>query len=191
MSTEKNKQKKFLAYLATLVGGILLLSGIAASLGYFGLPALLGSSLSGEDLLGIQLGEMATIFLGLIGGGLALFHGLGAIANKHSSPLKLPPFYFFYILFALTLGLGSLLLNYPISTEYLFPPLFLLGAALENPEGAHVAVCVRKDGTRGGKPAALRQLPERAGRRVAVCPPVCYLRPLQGDGGRGLSTDAR
>lgn len=115
---------KFFAYLAVLVGGLLLLSGIAAFFGYFGLAAF------GEDVLGPQLGQMAGMFLGLICGALAVYHGLSSIANRRSGPLKLPPPYFFWIAFALALGLGNLLLNFHAAEDFLFPPVFLLGAAL-------------------------------------------------------------
>jgi len=130
MITTNSKPSKLLAYITTFVGILLLLSGIIASAGYLGLPLISSMDFISENILEIQLGEMATMFLGLVGGGLTIFHGLASIANRPSRPLNLPPFYFFYILFALTLGLGSLLLNFPIASEYLFPPLFLLGAAL-------------------------------------------------------------
>lgn len=130
MENNMKKPNKFLAYLAVIFGGILLLSGFIASAGYLGLPLLAGDDFISEAILGIQVGEMATMFWGLIGGSLAIFHGLRSIANKPSSQLRLPRFYFFYILFALVLGVGSLLLNSDFPGEYLFPPIFLLGAAL-------------------------------------------------------------
>ena len=129
MAKTNSKPSKFLAYLVVFLGGLLLLSGLIASAGYLGLPLIADDFIS-DYILGIQIGEMATMFWGLIGGGLALFHGLRSIANKPSSPLRLPRFYFFYILFALVLGLGSALLNSTFPAEYLFPPIFLLGAAL-------------------------------------------------------------
>ncbi len=130
MENNIKKTNKFLAYLVVFLGGILLLSGFIASAGYFGIPFFAGDDFIGRAILGIQIGAMATMFWGLIGGGLALFHGLRSIANKPSSQLKLPRFYFFYIFFALVLGLGSLLINADFLGEYLFPPIFLLGAAL-------------------------------------------------------------
>ncbi|HSG43613.1 MAG TPA: PrsW family glutamic-type intramembrane protease, partial [Anaerolineales bacterium] len=63
-------------------------------------------------------------------GGLALFHGFGSIANYTSSFFKLPSFYIFWIVLGLALGLGVLVLENDISTELLFPPLFILGASL-------------------------------------------------------------
>jgi RsiW-degrading membrane proteinase PrsW (M82 family) len=39
-------------------------------------------------------------------------------------------FYFFWIAFALVLGLGNVLLNFGLAVGFLFPPLFVLGAAL-------------------------------------------------------------
>ena len=117
---------RFLAYAAVLVGGLLLLSGLAAVVGYLGLPL----RAFGEDLLGPQLGQMAGMFLGLVCGTLAIYHGLGSILNRPSRPLKLMPVYLFWIAFAVVLGLGNVALNFHVSEEYLFPPLFLLGAAL-------------------------------------------------------------
>src|SRR3989304_4076720 len=117
---------RFLAYAAVLVGGLLLLSGLAAVVGYLGLPL----RAFGEDLLGPQLGQMAGMFLGLVCGTLAIYHGLGSILNRPSRPLKLMPVYLFWIAFAGVLGLGHGALNFHVSEEYLFPPLFLLGAAL-------------------------------------------------------------
>ena len=133
MTKTNSKPSKFLAYIVVFLGGLLLISGLAASAGYLGLPLIVKELAGGdfsENILGIQIGEMATMFWGLFGGILAIFHGLRSIANKPSSPLRLPRFYFFYILFALVLGLGSALLNSTFPTEYLFPPIFLLGAAL-------------------------------------------------------------
>jgi RsiW-degrading membrane proteinase PrsW (M82 family) len=122
----ENKPSKFWAYLAVLVGIMLVLLGLAALIGYLGLPLFLPV----DDVLSYNLGQMAAIFLGLVGGSLAVFHGLASIREHHSSPLKLPSFYVFWIGLALVLGLGSLVLNFEIATEYLFPPLFILGAAL-------------------------------------------------------------
>jgi RsiW-degrading membrane proteinase PrsW (M82 family) len=39
-------------------------------------------------------------------------------------------FYFFWIAFAIVLGLGNVLLNFAVAVGFLFPPLFVLGAAL-------------------------------------------------------------
>jgi len=124
---------------AVIVGGLLLLGGAAAVFGYLGLPLFFG-----EELLGAQLGQMAGMFLGLGGGALAVYHGLGSILNRPSHPLKLPPPYFFWIAFAVVLGLGNVLLNFHILEEFLFPPVFLLGAAL--PTASVVAWAARRLG---------------------------------------------
>ncbi len=127
METEASSRPgKFFAYVAVLVGGLLLLSGLAAVVGYLGLPFVA----FGEDVLGSQLGQMAGMFLGLVCGALAVYHGLMSILNRRSHPLKLPPVYLFWIVFAVVLGLGNVLLNFGIAADYLFPPVFLLGAAL-------------------------------------------------------------
>ena len=116
----------FWAYIAVLVGAFLILSGIAAVLGYLGLPLIS----FGEELLIYQLGVFAAIFLGLGCGTLAVYHGLGAISNRATSLIKFPTFWVFWIVLALVLGLGNLLLNTEVGVAYLFPPLFFLGAAL-------------------------------------------------------------
>jgi succinate-acetate transporter protein len=92
METEASSRPgKFFAYVAVLVGGLLLLSGLAAVVGYLGLPFVA----FGEDVLGSQLGQMAGMFLGLVCGALAVYHGLMSILNRRSHPLKLPPVYLF------------------------------------------------------------------------------------------------
>jgi RsiW-degrading membrane proteinase PrsW (M82 family) len=126
MNEKISPPSKFWAYVAILFGGFLLLAGCTATGGFLGLPILP----FGEDLLGEQLGEMAGIFLGLICGPLALVHGFNSVLNRRSGSLKLAPPYIFGIVFALALGLGNIVLNLEISEEILFPPLFLLGAAL-------------------------------------------------------------
>jgi len=102
-----SKPSKWLAYLSVITGGILFLSGIAALLGYLGLPMLVAD----ETLLASQLGQIAAITLGLVGGGLGVFHGLGSILERRSSSFKLPPYYLFLLVFALVLGLGNLLIT--------------------------------------------------------------------------------
>ncbi len=124
MNTQK--PSKSWAYVVVFVGGLLLLGGVAAVIGYLGLPF----TVVGEDILGQQLGQMAGMFLGIICGSLAVFHGLMSILNRASRPLKLPPVYFFAASFAVLLGAGNLVLNFDIAPELVFPPLFLLGAAL-------------------------------------------------------------
>jgi len=117
---------KFWAYIAVIVGLLLMFSGLAAVIGYFGLPVLLPE----DDLLSSELGVIAAIFLGLVCGSLAVYHGMSSINNRQSSTLKLPSFYIFWIMLGLTLGLGTLIINIDIASEFLFPPLFVLGASL-------------------------------------------------------------
>lgn len=117
---------KVLAVIATIVGALLLLGGCTAGIGYLGLF----SAAPRENILSAQLGQMAAAFLGLISGGLAVIHGLGSILNRRSKPLKFAPFFVFWIIFALVLGLGNLLLNVHVSEKFLFPFIFLLGASL-------------------------------------------------------------
>jgi RsiW-degrading membrane proteinase PrsW (M82 family) len=126
MTTTVSQPGKFWAYVAVVCGGLLLLSGCAAAISYLGLPILT----FGEDILAMQLGQMAGVFLGLVGGGLVVYHGLGVIVDRPSHQFKLPPFYLFWLAFAVVLGLGNVLLNFHVAEEFLFPPLFLLGAAL-------------------------------------------------------------
>jgi RsiW-degrading membrane proteinase PrsW (M82 family) len=126
MNEKTSPPSKFWAYVAVFFGGFLLLAGCTATGGFLGLPILS----VGEDLLGAQLGEMAGIFLGLVCGSLALVHGFNSVLNRRSGSFKLAPPYIFGIVFALVLGLGNIILNFDISVELLFPPLFLLGAAL-------------------------------------------------------------
>jgi RsiW-degrading membrane proteinase PrsW (M82 family) len=124
---------KFWAYVAVIAGGGLLLSGLAAAIGYLGLPFYnFGKYLLylQNTILGLQLGQVAGMFLGLVCGALALYHGFGSIINRASHPLRLPPFYLFWLVFALVLGLGNVVLNFHVAEAFLFPPLFLLGAAL-------------------------------------------------------------
>jgi RsiW-degrading membrane proteinase PrsW (M82 family) len=117
---------KFWAYIAVIVGILLMLLGLAALIGYFGLPVFLPV----DDLLSYNLGQIAAIFLGLFCGPLAVYHGMSSISNRKSSTLKLPSFYIFWIMLGLVLGLGTLIINTDIASEFLFPPLFVLGAAL-------------------------------------------------------------
>ncbi len=98
---------KFWAYIAVIVGILLMLLGLAALIGYFGLSSFL---LVG-DLLSYNLGQIAAIFLGLFCGPLAIYHGMSSISNRPSSKLRLPPFYIFWIILGLVLGLGTLIIN--------------------------------------------------------------------------------
>ena len=117
---------KFWAYVAVLVGAFLLLTGVAAVFGYLGLAAFF----TDEDWLGMWIGPVAAASLGLVGGGLAVIHGLRSILGRSSRPLRMPPIYFFWISFALVLGVGNVLLSFHVAERFLFPILFLFGAAL-------------------------------------------------------------
>src|SRR5262249_12031105 len=101
-ATMETKPSKFWAFVAVIVGLFLLLSGIAAVVGYLTLPAWLPF----QDALAYELGNIAALYLGLVGGVLAIYHGIGSIANHKSSLFKLPAFYLFWIILALVLGLG-------------------------------------------------------------------------------------
>jgi len=122
----QTQPSKFWAYIAVLTGIFLLLSGIAATVGYLALPL----ALPFDDALSYELGNIVGLYLGLFGGSLAIYHGIKSINRRPSSILKLPAFYIFWIILALILGFGNLILNFDISTDYLFPPIFVLGAAL-------------------------------------------------------------
>jgi len=122
----ETKPSKFWAYIAVLTGIFLLLSGIAATVGYLALPLALPFG----DALSYELGNIAALYLGLFGGALAIYHGLNSINGRPSSLFKLPVFYIFWIVLALVLGIGNLILNTDIASDYLFPPIFVLGAAL-------------------------------------------------------------
>jgi RsiW-degrading membrane proteinase PrsW (M82 family) len=117
---------KFWAYISVVVGLLLMLSGLAALIGYFGIPIFSPAN----DYLSDELGEIAGVFLGLFCGSLAVYHGMSSISNRKSSTLKLPSFYIFWIVLGMVLGLGTLIINIDIASEFLFPPLFVLGAAL-------------------------------------------------------------
>jgi RsiW-degrading membrane proteinase PrsW (M82 family) len=137
---DTQRPSKFYAYVAVLIGGFLTLSGLAAVIAYLGLPLLA----YGNNVLSQQLGQMAAMFLGLICGPLVVYHGFKSIRNATSRQFKLPPFYFFWIVFAVILGLGNLVLNFRALVNYIFPMAFLLGAAL--PTLAVVAYAGRKLG---------------------------------------------
>ena len=122
----ESKPSKFWAYVAILAGGLLMLAGIAALIGYLSLPI----SFLFEDILSYEIGQIAAVYLGLFCGPLAAFHGFKSITNSQSSLVKMPAFYIYWIILALVMGLGSLILNIELSVELLFPPIFMLGAAL-------------------------------------------------------------
>lgn len=140
MNRNSSRPGKFWAYVAVIAGLFLLLGGTAAIIGYLGLPF----AAVGEDVLGPQLGQMAGMFLGLVCGALATYHGWHSLRDRPSSRFKTPPVYAFWIAFAVVLGLGNALLNFGVAAEYLFPPLFLLGAAL--PTLGVIAWAVRRLG---------------------------------------------
>ncbi len=121
-----NKPSKFFAYIAMASGALLCLVGLTNFTGIFG--ALWSGGLT--EILQYQLGSAAVSYLGIIIGPLALVHGYNSLAGNRSNILKFPPFYFGWIVFAVVLGLGSSLLNFNILTGFLFPIVFVLGAAL-------------------------------------------------------------
>ena len=120
------KPSKLWAYAAIFTGGLLTLAGIAALIGYLSIPM----SFIFEDFLSYEIGQIAAIYLGLICGPLAVIHGYRSITNRKSNPIKLPSFYVYWIVLALVLGLGILILNNNLAVEFLFPPIFILGAAV-------------------------------------------------------------
>ena len=122
----KNTPSKFPAYVSVLAGGLLLLGGAAALIGYLGMPVFLPY----KDILAYQLGDVAAVYLGLLCGSLAIIHGLGSITGRRSAVLSLPAFTIFWIALALVLALGTLVLRSDIVPQFLFPPIFVLGAAL-------------------------------------------------------------
>ena len=117
---------KFWAYSAVIIGVLLMLSGLAAAISFLGIPIFFPA----DDLLSYNLGQIAAVFLGLFCGPLAVYHGMSSISKRQSSTLKLPSFYIFWIILGMVLGLGTLIINTDIASEFLFPPLFVLGAAL-------------------------------------------------------------
>jgi RsiW-degrading membrane proteinase PrsW (M82 family) len=140
MAVSSKSPSKFWAYVAVVVGAVLLLLGAGTAIGYLGFPLLA----LGEDLLASQLGQMAGMFLGLVCGSLAVAHGVASIRGRPSQTLRLAPIHVFAIVFAVALGLGSLVLNFAVVEEFLFPPLFALGAAL--PTVALLAWALRRLG---------------------------------------------
>jgi len=120
------KPSKFWAYIAIIFGGLLTLSGIAALIGLLDLPI----HFLFKDILGYEIGRIAAVYLGLICGPLAVFYGTNSVTNSRSNPIKMPSFYIFWIVLALVLGLGTLILNIKLAINLIFPPIFILGAAL-------------------------------------------------------------
>jgi len=122
----ETKPSKFWAYIAILAGGLLTMAGIAALIGYLSLPL----SFLFEDILSFEIGQIAAVYLGLFCGPLAAFHGFRSVVNGQSNQIKMPSFYIYWIILALVLGLGSLILTNDLLVELIFPPIFVLGAAL-------------------------------------------------------------
>jgi len=122
----ESKPSKFWAYMAVIAGGFLTLAGFSALVSYLGVPIFFPL----EDSLGAELGQIAAVYLGLLCGPLAIYHGLGSIMGNSSHPFKLPSFYIFWIILALVLGIGSLILQLEIAVKLFFPFFFVLGAAL-------------------------------------------------------------
>lgn len=150
------RKNKALAWIVSIVGVFLIISGIAASSEYLELGLL---DFFGGEMLVSELSITGGIFLGLFGGGLCLFHGVNSIRNRKSNPIRLPRFYIIYLGFALVLGLGNLLLvgldNGTMDeglVSFTFPPIFILGASL--PVLAALAFAFR----RLGWPVSWRQV---------------------------------
>ncbi len=142
------KNNKSLAISSIVMGVFLLLSGISAGSGYLELSL---NEFFGGDLLISELSVTGAVFLGLVGGGLALYHGVKSLRNEKSRTFRLPRFYFFYITFALVLGVGNLLIvgrgeNWfeDQFISFQFPIIFVLGASL--PVLAALAIAYQKLG---------------------------------------------
>ena len=153
---ETKRPGKFPAILAVLTGVFLLLSGLSAGGGYLRVRLF---DFFGEHLLIDALSAIGGIALGLVGGGLAIVHGLGSLMGRPSRKFRLPRAYFFYLVFALILAIGNLLL---VGTDQgrftealvriLFPSVFVLGASVPVLAGLAFA------GRRLGWPATWRQI---------------------------------
>lgn len=131
---ESETPSKFWAWVAVATGVFLIASGAVAMSGYLS-DALF--DFFGAHVLISELSVIGAVALGLIGGTAALTGGLFSLAGKPSRPLRLPPFYIFYIVFALVLALGNLLLVgeknrlfTDDAVQLLFPSVFILGASL-------------------------------------------------------------
>ncbi len=125
---------KFWAVAAVITGVFLLVSGIAAGSGYLRLSLL---EFFGAEVLIGELSVIGAVALGVVGGLAAIWHGAGSLRGSNSRPMRLPPFYIFYIVFGLVLGIGNLLLvgkdNRLFPGEFVqlvFPPFFVLGASV-------------------------------------------------------------
>lgn len=126
MIEQTKKPSKIPAYIVTILGFGLLLSGLAAGSVYIGVPLF---SYPGNILVQ-ELGLMAAMFLGLICGTMAIRHGIGSIAGQKTKRANLYRWWGYYVVFALALGLGNLVLIYDIAADLVFPIFFLLGASM-------------------------------------------------------------
>jgi hypothetical protein len=124
------REKKDRMGVVVVVTGIaLLLLGLSASLMLYIFEP--NTFLRSGPLQGSHLELVGMLYLCYAGGILAVVHGARAIRGRPSRPIRLPPFYSFWMLFAIVLGFGNLLLLFPNPAQgFLFPPVFLLGAAL-------------------------------------------------------------
>jgi RsiW-degrading membrane proteinase PrsW (M82 family) len=137
---------KFWSIISVITGVLLIVSGIAASGGYLRLRLF---DFFGADVLISELSVFGAAALGLVGGGAALYHGINSLRGKSSRLAFFPRFYFFYLAFALILGVGNVLLlgaengSLPDDTVGLiFPVVFVLGASL--PVFAALAYALRR-----------------------------------------------
>ena len=143
---DEHKPTRFWAVASVVTGVFLILSGIAAASGYLRLQLF---DFFGSEILVSELSVIGAFALGLIGGGLALWHGMASLRGAASRRFQLPPFYILYIIFALVLALGNLLIlgekNGWLTAgmvQLFFPPIFILGAAL--PVFAALAFALRR-----------------------------------------------
>lgn len=120
------KPSRWMDWFVFLGGWILLLGGLGGTAALFGWQYAFG----GNRFLVDELGQMAGLILGVVGGSLAIIHGGSSLVGKISGKLHLPPFYLFWAAFAAVLGLGSLQLNLKLFETTLFPVIFALGASL-------------------------------------------------------------
>lgn len=111
--------------MATIAGIVLLFVGVIGGLAYLGLSVFLGRMSRSEHLIALVVSLGA-----LICGALALACGVSSLRRRPSRPLRLPPAAFLWIVFAVAVGLGTVLVTFGISVNLLFPLFFVLGAAV-------------------------------------------------------------
>lgn len=111
--------------LATIAGIVLLIAGTVGGLAYLGLSAFGGGMGRSENLIALVASLGA-----LICGVLALGAGVSALRRRPSGPLRLPPAVYLAIVFAVAVGLGSVLLGFDVAVDLLFPLFFLLAASV-------------------------------------------------------------